>query len=87
MLLLTPDVGMLGYLANPRVGAVAYTVFHTDLLLSVVVGVVTGSEAMSAVGIVCCAPIGMDRAMGYGLKCAENFMYTHLGVLGRSGRR
>src|SRR5919197_528459 len=72
---------MLGYLANPRVGALAYSVFHTSLLPSVVVvvGVVTGREATSAVGIVWCAPIGMERALGDGLKYAENFRQTHLG--------
>lgn len=74
---------MLGYLANPRVGAVAYNVFHTYLLPSVlvVVGVVTSGEATSAVGIVWCAHIGMDRALGCGLKYAENVKRTHLGVL------
>jgi Domain of unknown function (DUF4260) len=89
VLLLAPDVGMLGYLANPRVGALAYNVFHTSLLPSVlvVVGVVTGREATSSVGIVWCAPIGMDRALGYGLKYAETFKHTHFGVLGWSGRR
>jgi hypothetical protein len=89
VLLLAPDVGMLGYLANPRVGALAYNVFHTYLLPSVlvVVGVVTGSEATSSGGSVWVAHIGMDRALGYGLKYAENFKHTHLGVLGWSGRR
>jgi hypothetical protein len=89
MLLLAPDVGILGYLANPRVGAVAYNVFHTYLLPSVVVvvGVVTGSEATSSVGIVWFAYIGIDRALGYGLKNAENFKHTHLDVLGWSRRR
>jgi Domain of unknown function (DUF4260) len=29
VLLPAPDVGMLGYLAKPQVGAVAYNVFHT----------------------------------------------------------
>jgi Domain of unknown function (DUF4260) len=88
VLLLAPDVGMLGYLANPRVGALAYNVFHTYLLPSVlvVVGVVTGSEETSSVGIVWVAHIGMDRTLGYGLKYAENFKHTYLGVLGWSGR-
>jgi hypothetical protein len=54
MLLLAPEVWILGYLANSRVGAVAYNVIHTCLLPSVlvVVGVVTGSEAASSVSIV-----------------------------------
>ena len=30
--LLAPDLGMLGYLANPRVGAATYDVVHTTVL-------------------------------------------------------
>jgi hypothetical protein len=54
VLFMVPDVEMLGHLANPRVGAVAYNVFHTYLLPSVlvVVGVVTSTEATSSVGVV-----------------------------------
>jgi hypothetical protein len=64
-------------------------VFHTYLLPSVlvVVAVVTGSKATSSVGIVWLAHIVMDRGLGYGLKYAENFKHTHLGVLRWSGRR
>jgi uncharacterized protein DUF4260 len=54
VLLRAPDVEMLGYLANPRIGALAYHVFHTYLLPwgLVVVSVLTRSEATSLVGIV-----------------------------------
>jgi hypothetical protein len=78
VLLLALDVGMLGYLVKPRVGALAYNVFHTYLLPSVlvVVGIVTDSEATSSVGIVWFAHIGMDRALGCELKHAENFKHT-----------
>jgi hypothetical protein len=66
VLLLAPDVGMLGYLANPRIGALAYNVFHSYLLPSVVVvvGVVNSNDMTSSVGIVWFAHIGMDRGLG-----------------------
>jgi hypothetical protein len=78
MLLLAPDVGMLGYLANPQVGALAYNVFHAYLLPSVlvVVGVVNSNAMTSSVGSVWFAPIGMDRALGDGLTYAENVKHT-----------
>ena len=28
LLFFTPDIGMLGYLVNPRIGAVSYNLFH-----------------------------------------------------------
>jgi hypothetical protein len=89
VLLLAPDVGTLGYLANPRVRAVASNVFHAYLLPSVlVVGcLVTGSEATSSLRIVWFVHISMDRVLGYGLKYAENFKRTYLNALGRSSRR
>ena len=34
-----------------------------------------------------CAHIGFDRALGYGLKSAAGFEFTHLGRIGRGARR
>src|SRR5262245_54916095 len=69
---------MLGHFTNPRARALAYNVFHAYLLpiVLVVIGVVTGSEATSAVGIVWFAHIGMDHTLGYRLKYGENFKHT-----------
>jgi hypothetical protein len=30
--------------------------------------------------------IGVDRALGYGLKFEDGFQHTHLGTIGRGGR-
>ncbi len=92
ILFLVPDLSMLGYLANPRVGAVVYNLAHTYI----------GPSVMAAAGIafpdVLWAPhtlpdltplalvwashIAFDRVLGYGLKSPEGFKVTHLGRLG-----
>jgi Domain of unknown function (DUF4260) len=66
VVLRTPDVGMLGHFTNPRVGALAYNVFHTYLPPSVlvVVGGIISTEATSSLGIVWCAHSGTDHTLG-----------------------
>ncbi len=80
-----PDVGMLGYLADTKIGAVAYDVFHTLVgpTALLVVGVATDATAATAVAIIWFAHIGLDRALGYGLKYADGFQHTHLGTIDR----
>jgi hypothetical protein len=80
LLLLAPDLSMLGYLAGPRVGAVAYNVFHSYPLPAALglVGLFMGVPLAVSVALVWFAHIGMDRLMGYGLKYPTNFKDTHL---------
>jgi hypothetical protein len=79
-LLLVPDLGMLGYLAGPRIGAFTYNLTHTlSLPLAVgAVGLVSGSTLLIAAALIWLAHIGMDRALGYGLKYPTHFRDTHL---------
>jgi hypothetical protein len=81
LLLLAPDIGMVGYLGGSRAGAVLYNLFHTSLLPAglAVIGVVADSRAAVAVALIWLAHIGMDRALGYGLKYPTGFRDTHLG--------
>jgi hypothetical protein len=85
VLLLAPDVGMLGYLANTRVGATTYNLLHTYLGpgILLVAGVAADSSLMYSIGFIWFAHIGLDRALGYGLKYPDAFTHTHLGVIGR----
>ena len=80
LLLLAPDLSMLGYLAGPRVGAVAYNAFHSYPLPAAlgIFGVLAGSPLAVSVALVWFAHIGMDRLMGYGLKYPTGFEDTHL---------
>jgi hypothetical protein len=79
-LLLAPDVGLLGYLAGLRVGSATYNLTHTlSLPLALgVAGMATDNRTMLAGALIWAAHIGMDRAVGYGLKYPTGFRDTHL---------
>jgi hypothetical protein len=80
VLFLAPDLTMLGYLANRRIGAVIYNIGHTYLSPAVLAlaGVVFGTPALWVIGLIWGAHIGFDRLMGYGLKYPQGFQATHL---------
>lgn len=83
-LILAPDLGMLGYLAGPKVGAFAYNLVHLYVWPgALLVWTLTGGPGWAAgVAAVWAAHIGMDRALGYGLKEPDGFRHTHLGWVG-----
>lgn len=83
VLLLAPDIGMLGFLRNTRVGAATYNLFHT---YSVPLGLGAGAWLwglpwLVLLAVIWVAHIGMDRAAGFGLKYPTHFKDTHLGRL------
>ena len=81
----TPDLSFLGYLAGPKVGAVSYNLahFYIGAIACLVAGFVLTGPSLLCAGIIWCAHIGFDRALGYGLKYSEGFGFTHLGRIGR----
>jgi len=85
-LILTPDLGMLGYLASSSVGALTYNAVHTYLAPVALVAAATlaGWTWGVPVALVWAAHIGIDRALGYGLKAPESFQQTHLGAIGQA---
>jgi hypothetical protein len=84
VLFLAPDVSFLGYLAGPRVGAAVYNAVHSTLapILLGMVGFVMPQPLALHLALIWLAHIGIDRAVGYGLKYNEGFALAHLGVLG-----
>jgi hypothetical protein len=80
VLALAPDLSMLGYLAGPRVGSLAYDSVHTTLLPIAlgVAGVLAESDVATQLALIWLAHIGADRALGYGLKYPTHFKDTHL---------
>ena len=87
MLFLLPDLSFLGYLAGPRVGAGAYNAAHSYIGPGRAAGARLRSAACAAAlafGLIWCAHIGLDRALGYGLKYGSDFGATHLGRIGRA---
>lgn len=85
LLILAPDLSMLGYLAGPRVGAVAYNALHflAFPVLLALYGVWLGHQPAVAAALVWIAHIAIDRMLGYGLKLPTDFRDTHLGRIGR----
>jgi len=85
---LAPDVSLLGYLAGNRFGAIAYNAAHSYLgaLACFSAGLMLASPALEVAGLIWCAHIGFDRALGFGLKYAAGFRFTHLGQIGRNQR-
>ncbi|TPL89103.1 DUF4260 family protein [Mesorhizobium sp. B2-3-14] len=85
LLILAPDLSMLGYLGGPRVGAIAYNALHILIVpvLLLLAGHLAGSAVGSAVALIWIAHIAIDRALGYGLKLSTGFQDTHLGRIGR----
>jgi hypothetical protein len=83
-LLLVPDISMIGYLRDARLGAITYNAVHNWALGLAVLGIGawTGTGWVVLAGAVLIAHVGMDRALGYGLK-GSSFQDTHLGRIGR----
>lgn len=80
-----PDLSMIGYLANPKIGAWLYNFFHHKLLaISVFIfGILIDSSLTTLTGIILFGHSAMDRIFGYGLKFQDSFKNTHLGWIGK----
>lgn len=90
LLFLVPDLAMLGYLGGPKTGAAVYNAFHTYVfpLLLGAVGLLMNHMTLLGVSLIWTAHIGVDRALGFGLKISDSFNETHLGSGGaRKGPR
>lgn len=87
LLLLTPDLGMLGYLLGPKVGAYSYNlVHHRGLAVALYIGGILASlPVLQMAGLIIFGHSSMDRAFGYGLKYPDSFQHTHLGWIGNLG--
>jgi hypothetical protein len=80
LLFLAPDLSMLGYLAGPRIGALTYDLVHFTALPAGlgVAGVISDSGLPVQLALIWLGHIGIDRALGYGLKYPTGFRDTHL---------
>ena len=80
VLFFAPDLAILPYAISPRWGRIIYNLLHQYVLplALIVAGQVFGLPLIQALGLIWAAHIGMDRAVGYGLKYADSFKSTHL---------
>ena len=79
-LLLVPDISMIGFVRDARLGALTYDIGHNLATAGALFGLwlLLGIAWLAVAGAVLVAHIGMDRVFGYGLKYPTEFKDTHL---------
>ena len=85
LLFFAPDLSMLGYLINPRLGAWTYNLIHHKGLAVTLyaLGFLLTVPWLMFAGTLLFAHSSFDRIFGYGLKHEDSFQHTHLGMIGR----
>ncbi len=80
VLFLAPDLSMLGYVANVRIGAAIYNFVHTFLApgLLIAIAILASKHTLLPLALIWIAHIGFDRMLGFGLKYPTHFKDTHL---------
>ena len=81
VIVFVPDIFMIGYFANKKMGAYLYNLGHSYLAPSLLILLAWNmdSKATFAIGIIWLGHIGFDHIWGYGLKYDSSFKDTHLG--------
>jgi hypothetical protein len=85
ILFLAPDVSFAAYLSGPRFGALVYNAAHSYMapVTLMTTGFALDSPLTLSIALIWMAHIGIDRALGYGLKYSAGFGFTHLGRIGK----
>ena len=80
VLALAPDLSLIGFAASPRVGAATYNAAHTYAVpvLLAALGLIAKADLAVQIALIWATHIGVDRAIGYGLKYPSGFKDTHL---------
>ena len=89
LLFLVPDLSFAAYLAGPRFGALIYNAAHSYMapMTLMVAGFGMASPLALSIAMIWLAHIGIDRALGYGLKYSAGFGFTHLGRIGKEAAK
>ena len=84
LLLLAPDLGMIGYALGPRIGAVTYNTAHHNGLAALLyaVGILSSIPVLALIGVIILGHSSVDRVLGFGLRYGDSFQHTHLGWMG-----
>jgi uncharacterized protein DUF4260 len=80
VLFLVPDLALLGYVRNPKVGATAYNLVHTYATAAVLfaIALALNVPALTFAALILGSHIGLDRLIGFGLKYPSSGRDTHL---------
>ena len=90
LLVLLPDIFMIGYAKNSRFGAHLYNLGHTYLTPIALLAIWFLSSRPNVVlmaALIWIIHIAFDRSLGYGLKFETDFKHTHLGQIGYSDHK
>jgi hypothetical protein len=87
LLLLVPDLAILGYLRSARLGTVCYNLVHTFMgpFMIIAYAYLTRAVWLLPYALIWTAHIGFDRMLGFGLKYPTRFRDTHLGRMTNDG--
>ena len=85
ILFLAPDLSFVAYLIDPKIGAFTYNTAHSYMapVALLTLGFAIGEPLILSIAMIWLAHVGIDRALGYGLKYEAGFGFTHLGRIGR----
>ncbi|MCL5028093.1 MAG: DUF4260 domain-containing protein [Bacteroidetes bacterium] len=88
LLILTPDLSMIGYLINSKIGGITYNVFHHKgiAIILYLIGTFTYNYVFIIAGIIIFGHASIDRFLGFGLKYLDSFNHTHLGMIGNKNK-
>jgi len=78
--ILLPDLGMLGYVIDTKVGAWVYNVVHHRgiNLMVLLGGRFLDNDWVVLIGVILFTHSSLDRIFDYGLKYTDDFKHTHL---------
>jgi hypothetical protein len=85
VLILAPDLSMIGYIFGSKSGAFLYNLFHHRAIAVMIylAGIYFSNNIIQLTGIILFTHSSMDRMMGYGLKYETGFKFTHLSEIGK----
>jgi hypothetical protein len=86
ILFLAPDLSFIAYLSDPKSGAIVYNAAHSYMapVALLTTGFATGEPLTLSLAMIWLAHIGIDRALGYGMKYWTGFAFTHLWRIGKA---
>lgn len=80
--ILLPDLSIIAYVINNRIGALSYNLSHNYIIpsLLLILYVISNQPILLSIGLIWMIHIAFDRAMGFGLKYSHHFKATHLNL-------
>ena len=80
-LFFAPDIGIIGYVINTKIGAISYNLFHHKgiAILLYLTGLQLNYSWIAFSGLLLFGHTAFGRILGFGLKYSDDFKHTHLG--------